>query len=458
MKFLFVHQNFPGQFLHIVRHLAKQGNHDVVFISEGNENAISGVRRVIYRMPGRQTDSVHPGAREFDLGLTRADAVAKAAMTLRSLGFVPDIIIGHHGWGELLNLQDVFPAVPLLGYFEFFYHTDKYDVGFDPEFPVVPEMLPKIRAKNAINLQALNNPGWGQTPTLFQRNTYPDWAQSRITVLREGVDLNLCAPDSGAAKRTLKIKDVTISPKDRLVTYVSRDLEPYRGFHVFMRSLSRIQKECPQARIVMVGGDGVSYGSRLVNGSWRERMLSELQGTLDLDQIHFVGKVSYDDFRALLKRSDAHVYLTYPFVASWSLREAMAMGCPIVGSDTAPVSEFIEDRRTGLLTPFTEPAKIAGNVLELLDDRRLAKRLGQAARAEAEATLCLDDYLARYEDLIEQLTGKSPSQTDVPKMKTKRKTAPATAAKKKTASRPTPSRKTVRGSLTLPSPEGRGKM
>ncbi|NHO32131.1 glycosyltransferase family 4 protein [Acetobacter fallax] len=431
MKFLFVHQNFPGQFLHIVRHLAKSGSHDVVFISEGNENAIPGVRRVIYRMPPRPSETIHPGAREFDLGLTRADAVAKAAMTLRNLGFVPDIIIGHHGWGELLNLEDVFPGAPLLGYFEFFYHTDKYDVGFDPEFPVVPEMLPKIRAKNAINLQALNNPGWGQTPTLFQRNTYPEWAQSRITVLREGVDLDLCAPDPKASKRTLKIKDVTISPKDRLVTYVSRDLEPYRGFHVLMRALPRIQKECPQVRVVMVGGDGVSYGSRLVNGTWRERMLSELQGQLDLSRIHFVGKVSYDDFRALLKRSDAHVYLTYPFVASWSLREAMAMACPIVGSNTAPVREFIDDHRTGLLTPFTKPERIAESVLELLDDRRLAGRLGEAARADAEATLCLGDYLSRYEDLIEQLTGQSPSCVEAPKSRTRRVSRPVAEAEKK---------------------------
>lgn len=414
MKFLFVHQNFPGQFLHIVRRLAKMGTHDIVFISEGNENVIPGVRRVIYRVPPSRRDNMHAGARDFDLALARADAVAKAALTLRDLGFVPDIIIGHHGWGELLNLQDVFPGAPLLGYFEFFYHTSQYDVGFDPEFPVLPEMLPRIRAKNAINLQALNNPGWGQTPTLFQHGTYPVWAQPKITVLREGVDLELCSPDPKAARRTLRIKDVTVSPKDKLVTYVARDLEPYRGFHVFMRAIPYIQKHCPQARIIMVGGDGVSYGARLPTGCWRERMLSELQGRIDLDRVHFVGKVTYDDFRAMLKRSDAHVYLTYPFVASWSLREAMAMGCAIVGSETEPVQEFLEDGQTALLTPFTEPKQIAARVAELLENRSLAKELRQAARAEAERTLDMNDYLVRYEDLIEQLTGQSPSAVTRP--------------------------------------------
>ncbi|NHN88383.1 glycosyltransferase family 4 protein [Acetobacter conturbans] len=452
MKFLFVHQNFPGQFLHIVRHLARAGRHEVVFISESNENAIAGVRRVIYRTPTLPPEATHAGAREFALALSRADAVAQAALTLKNLGFAPDIIIGHHGWGELLNLQDIFPSSPILGYFEFFYHSNGFDVGFDPEFPTLPEMLPRIRAKNAINLQALNNPGWGQTPTLFQRSTYPSWALDRISVLREGVNLELCAPDKTANRRSLTVNGVTISPKERLITYVARDLEPYRGFHVFMRSLPRILKECPQARVVMVGGDGVSYGARLAHMTWRQHMLNELEGQLDLERIHFVGKVSYDNFRALLKRSDAHVYLTYPFVASWSLREAMAMGCAIVGSNTDPVREFVEDGHTGLLVPFTEPAKIADAVLTLLENRKQAQLLREAARAEAERTLCLDDYLARYEDLIEQVSGVAPSHIPAPKTKAVRKKtsdAPARTASrskavtKQTASKPAKPRSRV---------------
>ncbi|MFT8719082.1 glycosyltransferase family 4 protein [Acetobacter sp.] len=444
MKFLFVHQNFPGQFLHIVRHLVRSGRHEIVFISENNDNVIPGVRRVLYRSPTPAPEGTHAGAREFALGLSRADAVAQAAMTLKNLGFVPDIIIGHHGWGELLNLQDVFPTSPVLGYFEFFYHSNGLDVGFDPEFPAMPEMLPRIRAKNAINLQALNNPGWGQTPTLFQRNTYPSWALDRISVLREGVNLDLCCPDKKAARQSLTVNGVTISPKERLVTYVSRDLEPYRGFHVFMRALPRILKECPQARIVMVGGDGVSYGARLAHTTWRQHMLSELEGQLDLDRVHFVGKVSYDDFRALLKRSDAHVYLTYPFVASWSLREAMAMGCALVGSDTDPVREFLEDGRTGLLVPFIEPDRIAEGVLTLLENRKLAQSLREAARAEAERTLCLNDYLARYEDLIEQVSGIAPSQIPAPKTKSTVKATGAKTARSKPQAKPTASKPATR--------------
>lgn len=420
MKYLFVHQNFPGQFLHIVRHLVRSGKHEVVFISEGNANAIPGVRRVLYRMPDGAGQDGHPAVREFDRALTRADAVAKAALNLKNLGFIPDIIIGHHGWGELLNLQDVFPQSPLLGYFEFFYHTDNHDAQFDPEFPMSTEFLPRIRAKNAINLQALSDPGWGQTPTRFQWSVYPEWAREKISILREGVDLDLCKPDPGAARRTFRLRDITISPREKLVTYVSRDLEPYRGFHVLMRALPKILKECPKAHIMLVGGDGVSYGARLSHGCWREKMLEEVGDQLDLSRVHFLGKVPYDDFRALLQRSDAHVYLTYPFVASWSLREAMAMGCAIVGSKTAPVEEFIKDEETGLLVPFLDPDAIADGVLELLEDSHFAKELRQNARAEAEATLCLNTYLNHYDALIEQVRQGSAWSGEMPAQRGKR--------------------------------------
>ncbi|MBS1063509.1 glycosyltransferase family 4 protein [Gluconobacter wancherniae] len=402
MRYLFVHQNFPGQFLHFVRYLHEQGGNEIVFISEANEGSIDGVRRAIYRVPRLPSSATHPHLREFEYALLRAEAVAKAAETLKGLGYKPDIIIGHHGWGELLNLVDVFPGTPVLGYFEFFYHADRNDVGFDPEFPASPTLSAAVRVKNAINLQGLSLPnGYGQTPTHFQRDTYPVWAQDKISLLREGVNLDLCCPDASARRRNLTINGVKISPRDKLITYVARDLEPYRGFHSVMRALPRILDERPDAQIILVGGDGVSYGARPnEGGTWREKLLRELGSRLDLSRVHFVGKVGYDDFRALLRRSDAHLYLTYPFVASWSLREAMATGCAIIGSDTAPVREFVTDNVTGRLVPFLDPNKIAETVLEVLEDRSLAKRLGQDARRYAESELCLKDYLARYEKLV----------------------------------------------------------
>jgi glycosyltransferase involved in cell wall biosynthesis len=402
MKYLFVHQNFPGQFLHLVRHLLAAGDHDVVFICEQNANVIPGVRRVIYQVPKRASQAVHVHAREFEMAMARAEAVAQAARQVKALGFEPDIIIGHHGWGELLNLSDVWPGAPLLGYHEFYYNLQGQDVGFDPEFPVIGGAYPHIRAKNAVNLLALTNPGYGMTPTQFQLDTYPVWARPGITLLPEGVNLDLCRPVP--SRRSTVIGGIPIKARDRLVTYVARDLEPYRGFHIMMRALPALLQERPDARVVMVGGDGVSYGTHPRRGTWREHFTREAGKHLDLGRVHFPGRLAYPDYLRLLQRSDTHVYLTYPFVASWSLREAMACGCAIVASDTAPVREFITHETTGILTPFLDPAALAERVAAQLDGGARVKRMREAARAYAEAHLRMDTYLADYKRLIATIT------------------------------------------------------
>ena len=405
MRFLFVHQNFPGQFLHLVRHLAAQRAHEVVFITEPNKNNIQGVRRLAYKLPRGAHADTHPDAQEIELAMMRAAAVAQAGQQIKSLGFVPDIVIGHHGWGELLNIQDVWPDVPLLGYHEFYYNLHGMDVGFDPEFPSNPAGHARIRAKNAVNLLALTNPGRGQTPTRFQRSTYPPWARDNIAILYEGVNLDSCCPDPDAATRPFQLGGFAVQPGQKLLTYVARDLEPYRGFHVVMRALPRILRARPDVRVVLVGGDGVSYGARLAQGNWRERMLTELGGRLDTSRIHFPGKVAYTDYVRLLQRSDAHVYITYPFVASWSLRESMACGCAIVASDTAPVQEFVTDGQTGLLTPCLDSAKLADRVLHVLEGGPEIVRLRHAARLWAETNLRMTDHIARYEALIAETVG-----------------------------------------------------
>ena len=403
MKYLFVHQNFPAQFLHLLRHLIAQKKHDIVFVGESNPNRMEGVRRVLYQMPAGFGQGTFPVVSEFEAAAIRAGAVANVCRETKKLGFVPDIIIGHHGWGELLNLADVWPDAPLLGYHEFFYHTDAFDVGFDPEFPTPLDSHPRIRAKNAVNLLALTNPGHGQTPTAFQLSSYPEWARPRISLLPEGVDTDKCRPLPAIRRRSFKLGELTVAPRERLVTYVSRDLEPYRGFHVLMRAMPRLLAGRRDVRVIMVGGDGVSYGARLANGTWREHMLRELGDRFDPERVHFVGKLPYDDYLRLLQRSDAHVYLTYPFVLSWSLREALACGCALVASDTGPVREFVKHRRQGLLTPFHSPEKLADRILEILEDRELADKLRDGARRFAEKSLRMDHYIAAYERLIDDV-------------------------------------------------------
>jgi len=415
LRFLFVHQNYPGQFLHIVRHLVAADRHEVVFITEPNTNEIKGVRKVPYAKPSLDIPETHIVAREMDNGARRAEAVFKTAFGLRHLGYNPDIIIGHHGWGEMLNLRDVWPAAPMLGYFEFYYQFDKADVGFDPEFPADPLDYPRIRAKNAINHVALNLGGAGQTPTQWQLSTYPDWARPKIDVVWEGVDLDMCSPDPTAHRKTLKVGDMTIRPTDKLVTYVSRDLEPYRGFHAMMRTLPELMRARKDLKVVMVGGDGISYGAGpRGGGTWREKLLAEVGKDIDMDRVVFPGRVPYDVYLAALRRSDAHVYLTYPFVASWSLREALAIGCPVIGGDTETVREFITHGENGLLAPTLDPQALARTILGLLEDKPLTRKLRANARAYAEKRLAMSDYLASYCDLIGRLTGENPAPVAEP--------------------------------------------
>jgi glycosyltransferase involved in cell wall biosynthesis len=406
LRFLFVHQNFPGQFLHIVQHLARTKQHEIVFITEPNDNALAGVRKVPYRRPPPSRAETHIAARELDSGVRRADVVARTAANLKQLGFEADAIIGHHGWGEMLNLRDIWPDAAMLGYMEFYYQPKNVDVGFDPEFPIDTSDFPRIRAKNAINHIALNLGGTGQTPTQWQLSTYPSWAHPIIELVWEGVDLNTCRPDPKAHRAPLTVGDMTIHPADKLVTYVSRDLEPYRGFHLMMRTLPHLMRARKDIKVVMVGGDGISYGTGPAQGgTWRDVMMREVGDQLDMERVVFPGRIPYQTYLAMMKRSDAHVYLTYPFVASWSLREALAMGCAVVGSDTQPVREFITDGENGILASFFDPPGLADTVLRLLEDKSLSQGLREKARAYAEKHLSMTDYLANYEGLIGRLLG-----------------------------------------------------
>jgi glycosyltransferase involved in cell wall biosynthesis len=415
VKYLFVHQNFPGQFLHVARHLAASRDNDVVFITEPNQNFLSGVRKVPYAVPPPGTITTHVIARDLDAAGRRAEAVAITGARLKALGFEPDIIIGHHGWGELLNLTDVWPGVPLLGYMEFFYQIKDGDVGFDPEFPTAVSDYPRIRAKNATNLIALNLGQHGFTPTRWQLSTYPRWAQERITLLPEGVNLDTCKPDPACRRQELTIGGTRIGKSEKLVTYVARDLEPYRGFHVMMRALPHLLRIRKDVRVVMVGADGVSYGAAPPRGTWRALMSEELGDKIDPKRVIFPGRVDYQTYLRLLRRSDAHVYLTYPFVASWSLRESLAAGCAVIGSDTPPVREFIEDGRNGLLTSFFDSRGLAQRILQVLEDVALSRRLRAGARKYADQHLSLADTLKGYESLIGRLiSAAEPDRNNVP--------------------------------------------
>jgi glycosyltransferase involved in cell wall biosynthesis len=380
VRVLCVHQNFPGQYLHVVRHLGAQPEHQVVFITQRKDAELPGVKKIVYKPHRSITPQVHHYLRESEAAVLNAQEVARIALNLRKAGFIPDIMLGHNGWGEIWYLKDIFPEAPLIGYFEFFYRLQGADVGFDPADPITPDTAPRLRTKNLGNLLALDTADLGQCPTEWQKSVYPRRYHPILNVIHDGIDTTVVKPDP-AARLLIADKKVEFAAGEEIVTYVARNLEPYRGFPTFMRSLPQVMNARRNARVIIVGGDEVSYGARLPAGqSYRQKMLAELDGSIDLSRVHFLGKIPYTSFAKVLQISRVHVYLTYPFVLSWSMLEAMAAGCLVVGSRTQPVEEIVQHAGNGLLVNFFSPDEVADRVIDALEDNHSFASLRQNAR------------------------------------------------------------------------------
>ena len=394
MRLLFVHQNFPGQYRHLAAHYARGRGNQVVAMGEArNLRPFPGVKLFGYRNGKRERQN--PFEDPVLEAIRRGRIAAAGAARLAKAGWVPDVVFAHIGWGEALFLKDVFPRAKVLLYSEFFYRARGADLGFDPEFPASADKVLRLRVMNAPLLMSLDASDAGLAPTRWQQRQFPAVYASRLNVIHDGIDTDLVSP-AGPVEG------------EELITYVARNLEPYRGFHTFMRAIPEIQKRRPKARIVIVGGDEVSYSPRLPPGeTYRQRMLRELDGRIDLSRVDFTGKIPYGDYLRLLQRSSVHVYLTYPFVLSWSLLEAMAAGCLVVGSRTPPVQEVIDDGRNGLLTDFFSPEAIAQRIEEAL--KRPEEQ--QALRNNARKTvlerydlkrICLPAQVKLVEKLLER--------------------------------------------------------
>jgi len=403
---LFVHQGFPGQYLHICRALAQHGHHRLVAMGmqQPRSPLPKGVQHVIYGASRGNGQDVHPLALETETKVIRAEACAAAAEQLKRQGFRPDIICGHPGWGELLFLPYVWPDVPILMYQEFYYQIRGFDYDFDPEFQTELnwQKCAKAHMKNANTLLNLEAATWNVAPTAFQRSSFPERFHQRISVIHDGIDAK-AAPAKTNTGLSLTLRDgQELRQGEPIITFVNRTIEPYRGCHSFIRAIPHIQELQPNARIVIVGAEqGVSYGSVCPQGEWKDLFLAEIEGTYDPSHLHFAGSLGYADFLTLLQLSQAHVYLTYPFVLSWSLLEAMSTACAIVGSATAPVQEVIQHGHNGFLVDFFSPEAIAEAVDQLLSDRKLAKQLGQQARKDALARYSLERCLPRQLELID---------------------------------------------------------
>ncbi|NEX17191.1 MAG: glycosyl transferase [Halochromatium sp.] len=396
MKILFVHQNFPAQFRHLAPALVAQG-HAVaaLHLQDLKLSEWQGVRLWRYRVIRGTTTNIHPWVCDFETKTIRADACFRAALQLAAQGYCPDLIIAHPGWGESLFLKEVWPEARLGIYCEFFYHPRGADVGFDPEFPPAdPGDVCRLRLKNLNHLMHFQIADGGLSPTQWQASTYPESFRHRINVVHDGIDTHALMPgptdqpDLQLGQQLELGLDLKLSAKDEIITFVSRDLEPYRGFHRFMRALPRLLRERPSATVLIIGHDGVSYGAPpnpalYGQRTWRQVFTDEVRPVIkdrDWSRVHFLGRLSYAHLIEVFRRSTLHVYLTYPFVLSWSLLEAMSLGCTIVASDTPPVREVISADENGRLVDFFDTDGLVDAVCELLQDDVARMRLGQHAR------------------------------------------------------------------------------
>lgn len=408
MKVLLVHQNFPGQFVRVLPALANDPQNEVVVFTMNDYRTTLPRVRVVRNVPERgTTPNIHPWVADFETKVIRGETTFRTAIKLKESGFVPDVIYAHPGWGESLFLKEVWPEAKLLVYSEFYYDVHGRDTGFDPEFPSLdPEGdACRLRLKNLNALLHFQVADRGISPTRWQADTFPEPYRSRIHVIHDGIDTDLARPNLDV---WMQIGSHRLTRADEVITFVNRNLEPYRGYHIFMRALPKILSSRPNAKVVIVGGDKVSYGAAPQEGkSWKDIFLQEVKDQIDLDRVLFVGNIKYQDFIPLLQLSTVHVYLTYPFVLSWSLLEAMSCGCAIVASDTAPLREAIIHDQTGLLVDFFDVDALAEKTVYLLEHPEERARLGQAARRFAlehydVKSVCLPQIL----DCIYQAAGQ----------------------------------------------------
>jgi glycosyltransferase involved in cell wall biosynthesis len=416
MNILFIHQNFPGQFKFLAPALARQGHKVLAMTMQKFEaKQWQGVTLVPYTASKGTTPNVHPWVSDFETKVIRSEASFKEALKLKAGGFHPDVIIAHHGWGESLFIKEVWPQAKLAIYCEFFYHPLGADVGFDPEFPPSdPGDACRLRLKNLNNLLHFEVADAGLSPTHWQASTFPEAFRRKITVVHDGIDTEAVAPNTGVELTLKKAngQELRMTRKDEIITFVNRNLEPYRGYHLFMRSLPELLKRRPHAQVLIVGSDDVSYGARPTiaqNGGtkWKDIFANEVRpkiGDADWQRVHFLGHLPYKHFIPLLQLSSVHVYLTYPFVLSWSLLEAMSAGCAIVASDTQPLHEAIQHNQTGRLVNFFNTYSLTHEICTLLDNPAERGRLGANARQFAQKTydlknVCLPKQLAWVESL-----------------------------------------------------------
>lgn len=382
VRILFIHQNFPAQFQHLAPALMARG-HQVLALTAENNRQVSNIPTAHYRFQPHSYDPNALGLAKTYAGMVdRGQTVARACAQIgKRDSFEPDVVVGHIGWGETLFLKEVWPKARVLLYSEFFYNPRDTLQTFDPEF-AQDDLATRlwVASRQAHLLQALYGADAYLTPTHWQASGFPESVRPRMSVIHDGIDTARLTPDT-FARVTLPGTTHSFGKGDEVLTFVSRTLEPYRGYHVFMRALPAVLAARPKAHVVIVGGDDGGYGLSPPKGTtWRHTFFEEVAGRLDLSRVHVTGRVPFDTFTALMCVTRVHAYLSYPFVLSWSMLQAMSCGALVVGSRTPPVEEVIADGGNGRLVDFFDVEGWSAALIAALADPKKDDELRVGAR------------------------------------------------------------------------------
>ena len=379
MNFLFIHRNFPAQFKFLASELAKDKSNNVYFVTNNLETkSYNNIKKVTYKLKRKVPQDCHRYLRFYEESIIHGQSAAEAIISIQQAGFVPDVIFGH-SWGSSMFVKDIFPNVPYIAYLEWYYNPVNSDVDFGKK-PLDIDARANLSCRNSHILQDLVNCDYGVSPTYWQRDQFPKIFHDKIKVIHEGVDTDICVPDENVEFKVPNT-DIVLTRKDEVLTYATRGMEEYRGFPEFMKAASVLMKQRPNLHVVIGGEDRVCYGRQLRNDTWKAKMLRELE--FDDKRLHFVGSLMYKDYLKLLQVSKAHVYLTYPFVLSWSLIEALAVKCCVIASDTPPVREVIDDGYNGLLTDFYDTDAMVEKINSVLDNPKKYLKIRDNARKTA---------------------------------------------------------------------------
>jgi glycosyltransferase involved in cell wall biosynthesis len=382
---LFVHNNFPAQFRDLAQALVAAG---VPCAALGGPYApgLSGVRLVRCPIQRSSTPGILPQAVRAEADFIRGRGAHKGAQTLKAEGFDPAVIVGHPGWGETVLLDDVFPDARQVLFAEFFYKGRDSDIDFDPEFlPVGEDLVLNGKAKNAVLALALTDADAIVSPTPFQASLLPRAFHQGVHIIHEGVDTDAIMP--APAEPFVVTEGQVIWPGTPVITHVNNKLEPLRGLHIFLRALPRLLDEVPDAQVLIVGeANKKGYGGTAPDDlTWKDACMRGLEDRLDPARVHFLGRIPHARMLAALRLSTAHVYYSYPFVLSWSLVEAMAAGCYVIGSDSAPLRDAIEDGVNGRLLPFFDVDALSEALIAACRDPGASVAMRAAARETAVA-------------------------------------------------------------------------